>query len=162
VAIFDLNGNFISEFGSAGLLEGQFDEPVGLAINQEGNIYTADTWNQRIQVFSPDYSNLVFNFQFEREIVGWYGQSLDNKPYLAIDDLGNLYVSDPEGYRILQFDSNGTFLRYWGDYGTDLSGFNLPTGISVDREGRLWVVDTGNHRILRFPPITGDTTIGDS
>jgi hypothetical protein len=34
------------------------------------------------------------------EIVAWYGQSLDNKPYLAVDNTGNLYTSDPEDYRV--------------------------------------------------------------
>jgi sugar lactone lactonase YvrE len=152
VAIFDQDGNFVSEFGSAGLLEGQFDEPVGLAIDPEGRIYIVDTWNQRIQMFMPDYNSMTFTPMLEWDIVGWYGQSLDNKPYLATDDQGNIYVSDPEGYRILQFNTSGEFIRYWGDYGTDLEGFNLPTGITIDDEGTVWVVDTGNHRILHFSP----------
>jgi predicted membrane-bound mannosyltransferase/sugar lactone lactonase YvrE len=152
VAIFDFDGNYITEFGSAGLLEGQFDEPVGLSIDTEGKIFVADTWNQRIQVFLPDFTNLRFTYLQDWEIVGWYGQSLDNKPYLATDYLGNVYVSDPEGYRILHFDSNGKFIQYWGEFGTDLLGLNLPTGISADDKGNIWVVDSGNHRLLRFAP----------
>jgi uncharacterized protein (TIGR03663 family) len=152
IAIFDQNGNFLSEFGSAGLLEGQFDEPVGLSIDPEGRIFVADTWNQRVQVFTSDSQNLIYSPVLEWDIVGWYGQSLDNKPYLAIDDIGNVYVSDPEGYRILQFNSDGEFIQYWGDYGSNLEGFILPTGLSVNQDGDLWVVDTGNHRILRFLP----------
>jgi DNA-binding beta-propeller fold protein YncE/predicted membrane-bound mannosyltransferase len=152
VAIFDLDGNYITKFGSAGLLEGQFDEPVGLTIDPEGRILVADTWNQRIQVFLPDYDNLRFTYLQDWEIVGWYGQSLDNKPYLVADNLGNVFVSDPEGYRILQFESNGTFIQYWGEYGTDILGLNLPTGLVIDAQGDLWVVDSGNHRLLRFTP----------
>ncbi len=162
VAIFDLNGNYISEFGSAGLLEGQFDEPVGLAIDSEGRILVADTWNQRIQAFNPDYTNMLFTFLFEWDIVGWYGQSLDNKPYIAIDINGNIYVSDPEGYRILQFDSKGSFLKYWGEYGTDMVGLNLPIGLATDSESHLWVVDSGNHRILRFTPQIDKALDGES
>jgi predicted membrane-bound mannosyltransferase/DNA-binding beta-propeller fold protein YncE len=151
IAIFDQDGNFKFEFGSAGLLEGQFDEPVGLAIDPEGRILVADTWNQRVQVFEPDYSTSKFSHVLEWDIVGWYGQSLDNKPFLAVDSGGNVYIADPEGYRILQFNSEGEFIQFWGDYSTNLDGFNLPTGITVGKDDKLWVVDAGNHRILRFP-----------
>ena len=82
--------------------------------------------------------------------MGWYGQSLDNKPYLAVNEQGNLFVSDPEGYRILEFDNQGKFIRYWGDYGSEIDGFMLPTGLSFDADGGLWVADTGNHRLLYF------------
>jgi hypothetical protein len=68
-----------------------------------------------------------------------------------------VYVSDPEGYRILQFNSDGEFIQYWGDYGSTLEGFILPTGLSVNKDGDLWVVDTGNHRILRFSPLPENT-----
>jgi DNA-binding beta-propeller fold protein YncE len=154
VAIFDQNGTFITQFGSAGLLEGQFDEPVGIALGPEGQIYIADTWNQRIQEFVTDEDSLEYYPIREWEIVGWYGQSLDNKPYLAVDSQGYIYVSDPEGYRILQFNSEGEFILYWGDYGPELDGFILPVGVATDAEGGVWVADSGNNRILHFssPP----------
>jgi sugar lactone lactonase YvrE len=133
-----------------------------LSIDSEGRIFIADTWNQRIQVFVPDFANLRFTYLQDWEVVGWYGQSLDNKPYLATDYLGNVFVSDPEGYRILHFDSNGKFIQYWGELGTDLLGLNLPTGISADNQGNIWVVDSGNHRLLRFPPPTSNVENDDT
>jgi DNA-binding beta-propeller fold protein YncE len=150
IVVFDQDGNFLGEFGSAGLLDGQFDEPVGLAIDKEGRILVLDTWNQRVQVFQPDYQTMVFTPVIQWDIVGWYGQSLDNKPFVATDSDGNTYISDPEGYRILQFDVQGNFIRYWGDFGTDLTRFNLPTGLAFSQNGSLWVVDTGNNRIMQF------------
>ncbi len=158
ITVFDPQGNFLTQFGSPGLLEGQFDEPVGLATNASGELFVADTWNQRVQVFSIVGDNAQYLFQRAWDIVGWYGQSLDNKPFLAADDLGNVYVSDPDGYRILRFDSTGVFIHSWGVYGTDLDGFNLPTGIAVDSQGGLWVVDTGNHRLLHFTPEANPTS----
>ncbi|RME06636.1 MAG: TIGR03663 family protein [Anaerolineae bacterium] len=152
VVVFDADGNFITSFGSAGLLAGQFDEPVGLAVDAQGRVYVADTWNQRVQVFEPDESGLHYAPVLEWPIVGWYGQSLDNKPYLAVDEAGHVYVSDPEGYRILEFSTEGEFIRYWGDFGDGPDGLNLPAGLAVDAQGRLWVADAGNHRILRFSP----------
>lgn len=150
VVVFNSEGEFLTSFGTPGLLEGQFDEPVGLAADPDGRIYIADTWNKRVQVFEPDDSGLVYTPILEWEIVGWYGQSLDNKPFLTVDQQGRVFVSDPESYRILEFDTQGEFIKYWGDYGAELDGFNLPTGLAASLDGELWIADTGNHRIVRY------------
>jgi sugar lactone lactonase YvrE len=84
------------------------------------------------------------------DVVAWYGQSLDNKPYLSVDNKGNLYTTDPEGYRVLHFTTSGTFVNYFGDFGAAANGFNLPTGIVVDGNGGMWIADAGNGRIMHF------------
>ena len=152
VVVFTSDGEFLTAFGTAGLLEGQFDEPVGLAIDADGRIYVADTWNKRVQVFEPDANGLNYDPVLEWEIVGWYGQSLDNKPFITVDrhGEGRVFVSDPEGYRILEFNTQGEFVRFWGDYGDGPDGFNLPGGMAVGPECELWVADAGNHRVLHF------------
>ena len=50
--MFDADGNFVTQFGSAGFDPGQFDEPVGVAVDKNGTVYVVDTWNQRIQTFT--------------------------------------------------------------------------------------------------------------
>ncbi len=150
VAIFNPDGQFITQFGSAGMDPGQFDEPVGIAIDGQGNVYVADTWNQRIQIFQPDPAGTAFTPILNWEINGWNGQSLDNKPFLAVDASGHVFATDPEGYRVLEFNSDGSFLRGWGDYSTETDGFGLAAGVAVDAEGRVWVSDAGNMRLLRF------------
>ena len=149
IAVFDQNGNFITQFGEAGLLAGQFDEPVGIALDDEGRVYVADTWNQRVQVFEYNPEAGQYIPSNEWPIVGWYGQSLDNKPYLRIDGT-SVYISDPEGYRILEFTTEGEFVRYWGQYGSDLSSFILPAGLAIDPAGGIWVADAGNNRLMHF------------
>lgn len=153
IVIYDANGNPITEFGEAGLQAGQFDEPVGLALSPDGLLFVADTWNQRIQSFLVTPEN-AFQPLKTWDIVGWYGQSLENKPYLAVDSQGYVYATDPEGYRVLQFTSQGDFVRYWGDLSTGPDGFNLVGGIAVDAEDGIWVSDAGNNRIMHFtlPP----------
>jgi DNA-binding beta-propeller fold protein YncE len=149
VVVFDGNGNFITQFGSAGMGAGQFDEPVGLTIDAKGLVYVADTWNQRIQVFQEDEQG---NFVPLRswDFLGWYGQSLDNKPYLAVDNHGSVFAADPEGYRIVQFSDTGAAVRSWGDYGTGMDTFGLPASVAVAPDGSVWVVDTANSRLMRF------------
>jgi predicted membrane-bound mannosyltransferase/sugar lactone lactonase YvrE len=149
IVIYDPDGNYINQFGSKGLESGNFYEPVGIAVDNDGLVYIADTWNQRIQVMQAD-SNGNYIPLINWEIVGWYGESLDNKPYLAIDNLGNLFASDPEGYRILHFNTTGTFINYFGELGAGLNNFNLPIGIITDSSGGLWVADAGNGRIMHF------------
>ena len=98
VVVFDLDGNFITQFGVAGLGAGEFDEPIGLAMDAEGRLYVADTWNQRIQTFvqAEDGS---FVPETSWDVAGWYGQSLENKPYLAAGEAG-VFATDPESSRI--------------------------------------------------------------
>lgn len=50
---FDRDGRFISEFGSAGRGNSQFDRPYGIAIDKDGYIFVADTGNKRLQKFAP-------------------------------------------------------------------------------------------------------------
>jgi DNA-binding beta-propeller fold protein YncE len=149
IVIYDENGNYVAQFGSVGLEPGQFDEPVGVAVDKAGLVYVTDTWNQRIQVMAPDASG-TYTPQNNWAVVAWYGQSLDNKPYIAVDDTGDLYTSDPEGYRILHFTTTGTFINYFGDYGTGPDQLNLPTGIISDGKGGVWIADAANGRILHF------------
>jgi predicted membrane-bound mannosyltransferase/sugar lactone lactonase YvrE len=149
IVIFGPDGESIAEFGEEGFALGQFYEPVGLALDTDGNLYVADTWNQRIQSFSPD-SLGSFQSLNSWDVFGWYGQSLDNKPFLAADDQVHIFATDPEGVRILEFTSEGEIVRYWGDYSLGNDGFSLVGGIEVDSQGDVWVTDAGNHRIMHF------------
>jgi DNA-binding beta-propeller fold protein YncE len=150
IAVFDSNGNFLTQFGEAGFDLGQLDEPVGLAMGLNGEIYISDTSDQRIQVFMPDSEKTSYYAINSWEVVGWFGQSLDNKPFLTTDNFGNVYTSDPEGFRILGFQSDGQFIMGWGDYSPGTDGFGLPTALAFDRNNGVWVSDAGNSVLLHF------------
>ena len=151
IVVFDRDGNGLTSVGASGFEPGFLDEPVGLALAPDGALYVADTWNQRVQVFQPDAGAGDYIFAKEWKIEGWFGQSLDNKPYLALDANGRLYVTDPEGYRVLVFDKDGNFVTTWGDFGSDVTTFGLASGIVVDEAGNIYVADSANNRVMKFP-----------
>jgi predicted membrane-bound mannosyltransferase/DNA-binding beta-propeller fold protein YncE len=150
IVIFDEDGNYLTEFGTAGLDVGQFDEPVGVAVATDGTVFVTDTWNQRIQSFLPD-ENGTFYFPLQQwDVNAWFGQSLDNKPLIAVSEDKHVLITDPEGYRVIEFTDTGQFVRTWGDFGTGPSEIGLAAGVAVDPAGFIWVTDAGNNRILRY------------
>jgi sugar lactone lactonase YvrE len=150
IVVFSSEGDFIAQFGSAGMDPGQFDEPVGIAVGPDDLVYVNDTWNQRIQVFQEDESGTVYTGIASWDVSAWFGQSLDNKPFIAIEPNGNVLITDPDAYRVLEFTRDGAFVQGWGDYSTGMDGFGLPAAPAVDAEGRVWISDAGNNRLLRF------------
>jgi DNA-binding beta-propeller fold protein YncE len=165
VVIYDSDGSALTSFGGAGLGVGQFDEPVGIDVDDQGRIYIADTWNKRIQVMIPDGDTLNFSTNLEWDIRGWYGDSLDNKPFLTLDDEGNLLVSDPIMGRVLEFASDGTFLQTWGAYGIGPAEIGVAGGLTAAPDGTVWVVDTLNNRLMLFTlpePAPVDANVSDT
>lgn len=88
-------------------------------------------------------------------ILQW-GQSGLTKPgffsfpqNLALDDLGNVYVTDQGNMRVQKFSNDGTFLKTWGSSGTGSGQFHSPSGIAV-YNGTVFVVDTQLDRIQKF------------
>jgi predicted membrane-bound mannosyltransferase/sugar lactone lactonase YvrE len=156
VVVFTADGDPVTSFGTSGFAQGQFDEPVGIAVDKQGNVYVADTWNQRIQVFAPDATGQTYLPIRMWDISGWFGKSLDNKPFLALDSADNIYVTDPEGGRVLEFSSDGKYLRGIGSTTEGIGNFTLPAGIAIDKEDHVWVTDGTGNRIMRFtmPPLT--------
>lgn len=155
VVVVDSNLQFVGDFGGFGLDPGFLDEPVGIGVDGQGLVYVADTWNQRIQVFDP--ADGLFLPVRQWDIEGWYGQSLENKPYLDVNDQGVTCATDPEGYRVLCFNAEGEFLQGWGGFGSLDSQFELPSGIAFDDNCGVWVADSANDRLMYFEPdICGD------
>jgi uncharacterized protein (TIGR03663 family) len=154
IVVYGPDGNYLGQFGSDGVAVGQFSEPVGIAVDASDNIYIADTWNQRIQSFAvstnPQNGSLTFTSLASWDVSAWYGTSLENKPYIAVDGNGHVFVTDPEASRVLEFTTSGAFVQAWGQAGSGDSQFGRAGGIALDSQGRVWVTDSGNSRLMRF------------
>jgi uncharacterized protein (TIGR03663 family) len=150
---FGPDGQFVQAWGGGGIIPGTFEEPVGIDIDDQGNIYVADTWNQRIQKFDADFNPIA-----QWDVAAWDSESVVNKPYLTVDHLGRVIISDPEGYRIVVHDGEtGEVLATWGQYGQDPSSFQLPIGVEKVDDGRLIVVDSDSNRLMKFQvPVVED------
>ncbi len=169
IQVFDSLGGFLTQVGGGGVVAGRFDEPVGLAIvprldgQPGGMLFVADAWNRRIQKLEASHGSLlsgsgegdalVINFVKEWPMEGWNSQSVANKPYVAVDSAGVVYATDPEGYRVVAFDSEGAFKAAFGIYGNDSQSFALPNGIAIGPGDLVYVADADNHRLMVFPPV---------
>jgi len=69
---------------------------------------------------------------------------------ITIDNNDNIYISDFENNRVVKFNSDGTFLDQWGEYGSGEGEFNYPDDIVTDSSGNIYVSDLENDRIQKF------------
>jgi len=136
--------------GGYGAAQGLFIKPAGLAVDQEGNLYVADSGNHRVQKFDRDGLFLA-------EVGGTgSGNGQFNEPWgVAVDAQGNVYVADTWNHRIQKFDKDLKYVTQWGNPASDLknprpSDFWGPRDVTVDAQGNVWVADTGTSRVLKF------------
>ncbi len=130
--------------GGRGTGKGQFDAPHGIAADNKGNIFVADTNNGRIEEFSPSG---VFITSLGIKGTG-YGQ-LGEPNGIAIDRSGNIYVADASNHRVQKLAPDGTLIDEWK--GPD-SGFYGPRRIAIGPDDSVYVVDQGRTRIVKFSP----------
>ncbi len=132
------NGNeYVSQFGSSGSGNGQFNAPQSLVIGSSGAIYVADTGNNRVQKFDSS-GNWILN------ITGNSG-AFSSPSSVYVDASENVYVSDTGNNRVQKFDSSGNFLL---EIGTGLFGATFT--VAVDASGNIYVADVDANRIAKF------------
>ena len=89
---------------------GQFRDPCGVAVGDDGRVYVADTWNHRIQKLSAKGEPIA------EWAAGFYGPR-----GIALDHAGRIYVADTGNRRVVRLSAAGVAEREWGRTGDALS-----------------------------------------
>jgi uncharacterized protein (TIGR03663 family) len=142
VQVFGLDGTFKRMFGGDGTAPGQFKEQVGITLDSQNNVWVADTWNARIQELSPEGTPVK---QVPVAGCGWESQAVTNKPYVAVDQDGQIIVSCPDQGRLQIFSPDGQPLST-----IPLSGA-VPIGIAIGADGRVLVADSRTNVVDALP-----------
>jgi len=132
-------------FGGQGTGPGQFNNPHGLAGDDDGNLYVADTDNHRIQKLTHSGQPII---QFGAK--GSANGQLMNPYGVFVDRDGTILVADTGNHRIQRFTRTGDFLNAWGSQGQKEGQFFYPQAVIADRTGNVFVADFANNRIQKF------------
>lgn len=142
---FDVDGNWLLEFGGFGINDGEFQRPSGI-VWQDGLLYVADAINNRVQVFQD-------SGEFVRIAGAPDKRPSVQYPYdLAQDAGGDLWVVEYGGNRMMKMTTDGQMLGVFGSSGDGSGQFSTPWGIAVAADGRVIVCDTGNRRLVELTP----------
>ena len=142
---FDNNGTFLMKFGETGSSDGAFYTLYGIAVDDQGNIYTTDWTKYEIQKF-----NSQGEFLQKSEVPSCKPGGMSSPYNLVVDEHGQLYIAHHQSNCIQKFDSQGNLLKQWGEIGKGNGQFSKPLSIALDAEGNVYITDNGNSRIQKF------------
>lgn len=174
------NGTYGSSGDGGPATSAQLSLPWGVAVDNAGNLYIADTTNSIVR--KVDTSGTITAVAG----TGTYGFSGDGDPATSaqlgnpsgviVDSVGNLYIADTQNNRVRKVGTNGTITTVAGNGTEGFSGdgslatsaqLNRPTDMAVDSAGNLYIADTQNNRIRKvntsgtITTVAGDGTFGD-
>ena len=152
----------------------QLNGPQGLAVDSAGNLYIADTQNNRVRkvtggTISTVAGNGTGGFAGDGAAAG---SAQLNLPFgVAVDAGGNLYIAEFGNNRVRKVTAGGTIstlagngvFGYSGDGGQATGAMlNGPQGVAVDTLGNVYIADAANNRVRRVAPNGTITTVAGS
>ena len=142
VKVFDLGGKKLLEFGKPGKGRGELNSPNGVSV--DGNrVYVADSGNDRVQIFDTDGKYLSVMVK-------------DNKTSMFVNPRGvgvsggKIFVASKVTNYVVALDMDGKKLFAWGGMGQEDEKFALPNGLFVDGNGRIYIADSVNQRVVVY------------
>jgi trimeric autotransporter adhesin len=139
----------------------QFDHPSGVAVDSAGNLYIADSGNNRIRkVTTAGMASTIAGGGTGKLGDGGLATAayLSNPTGVAVDSAGNLYIADSRHHRIRKVTKAGIISTVAGDGTQGYSGdgglataaqLRLPNGVAVDSAGNLYIAEPSNNRIRK-------------
>ena len=162
------------DFGDGGpVTDAQLNYPTGLWADQSGNVFIADTMNNRIRMVDPDGIITTVAGNGLSGSSGDGGPATDallNEPEgVAVDGLGNIYIADTQNHYIRMVDSTTRTITLVAGTpnkaGYKMEGgpaenaeLNEPQGLYVDASRNLFIADTGNCMIRKVDALTKKIT----
>jgi RHS repeat-associated protein len=123
---FNSKGEFVRAFGSVGSGNGQFSSPKGVAIDSEGDVWVADTSNNRLERFSSEGT-----YVSQTGTVGNNSGQFYQPEGVATDTSGNVWVADTDNNRIQEGQPQPSATTTYGyDQAGDLTSIERPEGES--------------------------------
>jgi sugar lactone lactonase YvrE len=129
---------FLRQWGKKGSGQGEFDVPIGIAINRADEVFITEFRNNRVQKFTAD-GKFVAAFKVAPMPGG-----------IAVDRTGNVYVAPLMSHKICVYSPAGKLLREWGKHGKGDGQFDQPGGIAIAKDGTVYVADQVNRRVQSF------------
>jgi Gluconolactonase len=142
--------------------EANLSGPSGLAVDADGTLYIADTFNGRIRRVDTD-TNVITTVAGDGSEYRYQGNPHElstslSRPYgIVLEADGHLLVTDSDSHLIRRWHRQKKIITrvagngsagYTGDGCVPLeSSLNYPFGVAVDRQGNIYIADTFNHRI---------------
>ena len=163
-------GSSLGDGGAA--TAARLNGPQGVALDGSGNLYIADTLNQRIR--KVDSSGNISTVAgtgtagFSGDGAAATAAQLSNPQGVAVDGSGNLYIGDRDNQRIRKVDSAGNISTVAGTGTRGFSGdgaaataarLSWPSGVAVDGSGNLYITDRLNHRIRKVDSAGNISTV---
>jgi sugar lactone lactonase YvrE len=141
----DATFQFVSSWGSAGSGNGQFSQPRGIAVAQNGDVYVADSLNNRVQHFTSD-GTFIGQWGGAGAGDGQFQSAYD----VAIGPAGDVFAVDRNNHRVQRFTPAGAFVSKFGTVGSGPGQLSHPSELAIDGAGNVYVADYDNHRIVVF------------
>jgi sugar lactone lactonase YvrE len=127
-----------------------FYHPMDIAVDAQGFVYVADTWNDQIQKLT-NTGQIVTKWGMNGSDEGQFQTPVSIATYQDKNTMQiYVFVVDQYNHRIQKFTDTGDFILSWGSYGSEKGQFQSPSGIAVGKNGIVYVADTGNSRIQTF------------
>ena len=140
-------------WGTSGNGPLQFKRPYGVAVDASGNVYVADSDNERIQEFNATGTTLIATYGDKTPASGGSGDFFQLRRVAVAN--GQVYGADLWGLHIDRFTAPGPKPAqiYPAMFAPPQQGFfNEPSGLTFDDNGNLYVADSVNQRIQQFTP----------
>jgi len=179
-------GQAVFTTGTAGISATTMDTPESIAVDASGNVWVADSHNNRmLQYASPAVNGAAADLVLGQPVMTsnytyWITGKTLNSAFGVTEGGGRVYVADSGDNRVLWWESSTAYTNgrtadgvigqadLYSDQSNRLlaapasNTLSYPAGVAVDASGNVWVADTGNHRVLRFPaPTAGVDAVAD-